>query len=150
MAVESTCNIVGLGSEFDPSDIFHSDNRAIPVSADHDVGKLVLGDETTRSPNSEGHLLTRRYWFGTGLSGGIHRVLLVDGFVDLLRGDIEIGQFGWIKPEAHRIGACTEDSNTRNAGESRQRIDDVDVGVVGQEDRVIAIIVSVEGKADQW
>ena len=149
VAVEASGDVVGLGAEFDTCHVLHLHDRTVLVGADHDVGELLLGDQTARGTDRESHLLAGRHRLRAGLARRIHRVLLIDSVVDLLRRDVEVGELGRIKPEAHRIGTRSEDRDARDTGQTGERIDDVDVGVVGEEDRVIPVIVGVEGKADQ-
>ena len=149
MAVEAARDVVGLGTELDAGHVLHLHDRSVLVSADDDVGEFLLGDESARRADGECHLLSGRHGLGTGLSGRIDRVLLADRVVDLAGGDVEVSQFRGIEPEAHRVCSRAEDSDARDAGETGERIDDVDVGVVGQEDRVVSVVIRVEGKADQ-
>ena len=96
MSVESACKVIGLGSEFYAGDIFHADDRAIAIGADHDVPELILGNQTTGGTDSKCHLLTRRDRLGTCLTGGVHRVLLINCVVDVLGRDVEIRELGRI------------------------------------------------------
>ena len=131
VTIEAAGKVVGLGTEFDAGDILHLHDRSVLVSADDNVGEFLLGDEAARRTDGKGHLLAGRNRLRPGLSGGIDRVLLVDRVVDLLGRDVEVGELGRIKPEAHRVGPRSEDRDARDARETGERIDDVDVSVVG-------------------
>ena len=149
MTVVAACEVVGLRPEFHTGHILDPDDRAVAIGADDDVGKLLLGHQTPGSPDCEGHLLSGRDRFGTGLPGGIDGILLIDRVIDLLGRDVEVCELRRIKPQAHGILPRAEDSNTRDTSETGQGVDDVDVGIVGEEDGVVAVIIRVEGEANQ-
>ena len=149
VAVEAARDVVGLGTELDAGHILHLHDRSVLVSADDDVGEFLLGDESARRADGECHLLSGRHGLGTGLSGRIDRVLLADRVVDLAGGDVEVSQFGGIEPEPHRVGPRPEDRDARDSRETGERIDNVDVGVVGQEDRVVAVVIRIKGEANE-
>jgi hypothetical protein len=63
-------------------------------------------------------------------------VLLRNRVLDVDRRDAEIGEFVGIEPDAHRIAPLAEDLDVADAGKPLQGIDDLQIGVVAERDRV--------------
>ena len=70
------------------------------------------------------------------LAGGDLDVLLGDRVLHVDRGDAEIGELVGIEPDAHRIAPLAEDLHVADAGQALQRIDDLQIGVVAERDRI--------------
>src|SRR5450432_1612390 len=81
-------------------------------------------ERTTISPN----------WSAViSLPGGIHVVLLLNGFGDVGNGKAEFSQNVGLDPDTHGVIARAEDSHFAHARNAVQRVIDIDVRVVGQE-----------------
>ena len=61
-------------------------------------------------------------------------------FCDVDRGHAEIGELVGVEPDAHRIAPLAEDLDVADAGQSLQLIDDLQIGVVRQRDRIDRMI----------
>ena len=61
-------------------------------------------------------------------------------FCDVDRGHAEIGELVGVEPDAHRIAPLAEDLDVADAGQALQLIDDLQVGVVRQRDRIDRVV----------
>ena len=62
----------------------------------------------------------------------------LDGVHDLRHGDVQLGELVRLHPQAHGVLPGAEHHDARDPGHARQLVVQVDVGVVGQEGRVVA------------
>ena len=67
-------------------------------------------------------VLPGRNRFGANLTGGIDRVLHIDGIDDVADGDVELGEPVRLDPEPHRILAGAENLDTADSGDARDLI----------------------------
>ena len=74
------------------------------------------------------------------LAGGDLDVLLGDRVLHVDRGDAEIGELVGIEPDAHRIAALAEDLDVADARQALQRIDDLQIGVIAERDRIDGMV----------
>ena len=83
-------------------------------------------------------LLARRRRRHADLAGGDLLALLLDRLDDVLRHQPARLQLVRIEPDPHRILAGAEHGDVADAGQARQLVPQVDGGVVGQEQAVVA------------
>ncbi len=95
--------------------------------------------QPSRRPDRVGHVLVRRRRPGADLPGRVHRALLRDGAGDLGNGDAHRREPIGLQPDAQRVVAGAEDTDFADARHAVQRVDDVDVRVVREEERVVRV-----------
>ena len=83
------------------------------------------------------------------LSGRIHGVLRLKRIDNLRDGDAELGQLIRLHPQAHGVLAGAEYLHVADAGDARQLIVQIDVGVVGQKLRVVGAVRRIEADHHQ-
>ena len=136
LALEAATDVIDLPAEFHARDILHPHNRAVGISANHDVFEFLDRGEATRGGYRVGENLALRNRFTADLTGGVHLVLRADCLNDLGHGDVQRGEAVGLHPNAHRVFARAEDAHAADAGNAGERVVEVDVGVVRQEGRV--------------
>ena len=116
--------------------------RAVRVGADDDFAEFLGGHEAAGRLYGVGELGAR--WRGrpADLAGRDQDILLLDRRGNVRNGQAQLGQLIRLDPDAHRIfeGAATDDLGLTDAADSRQLIEDIDRGVVGQELLIIGAI----------
>ena len=145
LAVEAADLLVAHGAQLDPGHVPEADHGAIRIGADHDLGELFRVLEAALGPHGVGHLLALGHGLGPDLPRGVHGALLLHGLVDVGHGDAQLGQEVRLHPDAHGIVAGAEDDDLAHARDPVERVDDVDGGVVGQEQGVVGGLGRVHG-----
>src|SRR4029077_9795511 len=84
------------------------------------------------------------------LTRRIHRVLCLDGFQNVRHSDSELRQPVRINPEPHRVLSRAKDLRLPDTGQARERIAEVDVGVVRQELRVVRALWRIQTDEHEW
>ncbi len=148
LAFEATDHVVGLRTELDARDVADPDHRAVGIGADDDVAEVGFRDEAALCADAVGEFLAGGNRLRPDLAGGIHGVLLLDGLDDFGNGDVALGENIGVDPEPHRILARAEDGHAGDAVGAGERIVEVDVGVVGEEDVVVGVIGRIEGEKE--
>ena len=83
------------------------------------------------------------------LTGRVHRVLRLDGVGNVGDGDAQLRQLIGLHPQPHRILADAEDLGLAHAVQARDRVLEVDVGIVGQEVRIVSAMRRIQGDQHQ-
>ena len=76
----------------------------------------------------------------SGLPRGIHGVLRLNGANNLRNCDPQLCQFVGVHPHSHRVLARAEHLDIADAGRPKDRINEIDVGVIPQKSRVIGSV----------
>ena len=142
LAVEAEFLRIGLRAEFDPGDVAEVDQAAT-------LGGLVLDDDAGEFLGLvEARLdVDRILEFDVlgrgrraGLAGRDILVLLADGLDDVRTDQVEALQLARIHPDAHGVFAGADDLDAADAGQTGERVDDVDRRVIAQKERVIFVV----------
>ncbi len=128
--------VVGLRSQFDPSDVFHPHNRTILVLPNDHVAEILFCHQATLRAHRVGEFLARRSRLGSYLAGRINRILLLKRLHQIGNGNPQACQLIRLHPLAHGIGARSLYQHGADTPDAGQSIDDVDVCIVSQEFRV--------------
>jgi hypothetical protein len=86
------------------------------------------------------HFLSGRHGPRPHLASGIDRALLLNRSRQLRHGDPHRGEAIGFHPDAHRVVARSEDAHLAHTRDAIERVDDVDVRVVGEEERVVRLL----------
>ena len=140
LAVDAADLLVVQRPELDSGDVAQPDHRAVRVRADRNRPELRLGLKPPLRANGVGHVLTGRGRVGADLARRIHGALLLDRVPHVRHGQPEPGEQVRLDPYPHRVVAGAEDARLADAGHAIERVEDVDVGVVGQEQRVVGLV----------
>ena len=149
LAVEATVDVVGLGAELNAGDILQVQNGAIRVGAQNNVAEVLGADEAALGADGVGEFLSVGNGLAADLASGVDGVLGLQGLGDLRDGDAELGELVGLDPHAQRVLTGAEDLHARDALDSGDLIDQVDVGVVGEEDAVVGGVGRGDGKQHQ-
>ena len=98
--------------------------------------------QTALSEHGIGELLARGSRLAANLTGRIHSVLRLYRVDDVRDRDAELRQLVRLYPEPHGILARAKDLRLTDAVQARDRIVEVDIGVVGQELRIVTCRVA--------
>ena len=148
-AVQAADLAVALRAELDARHVAHPYDRSVDVGAHDDVAEFLLGGEASLRAHRVGELLPRGHRLAADLAGRVHRVLLLQRVEDLAHRDAELGERVGVDPEAHGVVSGAEDTDLTDAGHARHRVVDVDVRVVGEEERVVRTLRRVEREQRQ-
>ena len=140
LAVEAALQVVELGAQLDACDIFEAHDGAIGIGANDDLGELLFGDQAAFGDDRIGIFLAWRNRFATDLSRGIYGVLGFQGGDDFRYGDLQLGKLIGIQPEAHGVLTRPKNGDAGDAVRSREGTEEINVGVVGQELRVVPTV----------
>ena len=149
LAIQAVDNAVILRAQFDPGDVFHADDSAIRRFTDDDVFKLLRRRQTALSENGIRELLARRSRFAASLTSRIHRVLLLNRVDDLSDGDAQLRQLVRLYPQPHGVLPRAENLRLADAVQACDGIIQVDVGIVGQELRIVSAVRREQGDQHQ-
>ena len=147
-AVVIEVGAVVFGAEFGVAYIFELDERAVGIAFEDDVIELRGLGETSDGADADLELLAGHGGLGADLSGGDFDVLFLEGVDDVVGGEGAAGHAHGIKPEAHGIFALAEDEDVGNAGHALERVADIDVEIVTDEERGVAVVGREDGAAE--
>ena len=116
LAIQAPLEGVGLGPQFDAGHVFQADQRAVRISPEDDLFKLLRTLQPALGSDGVGVFLAFGGRLRPHLARGVDGVLLLDSVDNLRDGDIELGQLVRLDPEAHGILAGPEDGDTGDAG----------------------------------
>ena len=145
-SVEAAFQVVGLGPEFYPRNVLDADKGTIRRCANDDVFEILEGVEASLGANGVGEFLAGGHRLCAYLAGRVDGVLCLDRVDDLGDGDPHTRQGIGIDPDAHGVFTRAVDVDLADAIELRHGIEDIDVGVVGQEERVIGVVRRIKRK----
>jgi len=138
LAVQAADDTVIVRTQFDPGDIFHANDSAVRSFTDDDVFKFSGRGQAAFRKHRISELLARQSRLAANLTRRIHLVLRLNGIDDLSDGDAQLRQLVRLHPEPHGISSRPENLRLADTVEARDRIIKVDVGVVGQELRIVS------------
>ena len=138
--------VVVLGSELDPSDVAHPNERAVATALHDDPLELFhLGQATLRA-DTQLIALGLRHRRLTDAASRHLDVLLAQRVHNIAGRQPAAGKTVGIEPQAHRVLALAEDNDVADARDALDRVPDQEVDVVAHEQRVVPIVVGI--KAD--
>ena len=140
LAVDAARLLVVERAELDARDILQPHHRAVRVRAHRDGSEFLRRLQPPLRADRVGHLLPGRRRLRADLTGRIDGALLLHGAHQIGNREPERGQPVRLHPDAHRVVAGAEDADVADAPDAIQRVDDVDVGVVGEEQRVVGLV----------
>ena len=136
---EAGDHVVILRAQFDGGNILHAHHAAVRAFADHNVAELFRRLKPALGAYGIGEPLACDSWFASNLAGRIHRILRLHCIDDLADGDAQLRQPIGFHPDAHRVLPGVDLGQTYTV-RARDRIVQIDVGVVGQEFRVVSAL----------
>ena len=146
-AGEPQARRVVFGAQLDAADVLHAHERAVLAGLDDDVLELVHFGQPAGGADAElVHLIGRRRLRADRAGGDLH-VLLAQRVGDVAGRQAAAREPVRIEPQPHREPALAEDDDVADAGHALQRVADVAVEVVADEERVVAVVVGVEADA---
>ena len=125
----------------------HAHERAVCAGLDDDVLELADFGQASGGAHAElVHLICRRRLRADRAGGDLH-VLLAQRVGHVAGRQAAAGQPVRIEPQPHREAALAEDDDVADARHALQRVADVAIEVVADEQRVVAVVVGVEADA---
>src|ERR1017187_1532346 len=143
-AVQPPRQAVNLGAQLDARHVLEPHHRAVRILAYDDFPKLLLRDQPALGDGGIGAFLPRQRRRPANLPGRIDRVLAVDRSDHLAGGDVHFGQLIRFAPETNGVLTRPENIDVGDALHPRDLVNQIDVGVVGQERRVIRPLWRIE------
>ena len=147
--VEAALRRVGLRPELHAGHVLHAHQGAVRLGPHDDVLELLDAGQAALRAHRVGELLALRRRLAADLAGRVHRVLCLERADDLVRGDVELPQGVGIDPEPDGVLARAEDLHLADAGDARQRVVEVHVGVVAEKQRVVGALRRVQHEDPQ-
>ena len=89
--------------------------------------------------NGVGHLLSWRRRLGANTAGGVYGVLLADRVCEVGNTKTQLCQHVRLDPDPHRVVAGAEKDDLAYTGDAIKDVIDIDVGIVGKEESVMAL-----------
>ena len=147
--VESAEALVILRAQFDATDVADLQQRSIGLGSDHDIAKLLRLEQTPGGVDrilkvdagTDGRLPDR--------AGGILPVLRLDGVVDVGGGQAQLAHLVGIDPDAHAVILWRHEPVVTDAGNAADLVEQVDRGVIIQEQGVVSVVAAEEGDGHQ-
>ena len=143
LAIQPADNAVVLRAQLDASDVFDANDPAIRRLAHDYIFKLFRRCQTTLRKHGICELLVCGSRFATYLARRIDRVLRLHGTNDVGDRNAQLRQFVRLNPQPHGILPGAENLGLAHTVQARDRVVEVDVGVVAEE---LCIVCSVRGK----
>ena len=128
---------VGLGAQLDPGHILEPHEGPVRVGPQHDLRELLGRLQPALGPDGIGELLAGGRGLAADLPGRVDRVLLLMASTISGIGDVELGQLVRLHPAAHGVLAGAENGDAGDPRDPGELVVQVDVGIVGQEGRVV-------------
>ena len=136
--------VLVLGAELDAGDVLDLQERAVRVGAQHDVAELLGRDEAPFRLEVELELLVGRHGRGAEAADGGLVVLRLDRVGDVGGRDVQAGEALDVEPDPHGVVQLAEQHGLPDAGRAGDFVEDVDDGVVRDEQRVLLAVVRVQ------
>ena len=149
-AVDAARLLVIERAELDASDILQAHHRAVGIRPHGDRFEFLGCLQPSLRAHRVGHLLPGRGRLRADLTGRVDGALLLDRARQLGHRDAESGQQVRLHPNPHGVVAAAEDADVADAPDAIQRIDDVDVRVVGEVQVVVGLVRRRQGDDQHW
>src|SRR6266436_3813875 len=143
-AVDPRFAVKVLCPDLDAGDVADPQYRAVGIGPQHDVAKLPGIGQPALRLHVELKLLLVADRPGTDAADRRLHALSLDRRNDVGGGQIEAGEPLRIEPYPHRIVHLGEQLRLTNTWRARDRIEDVDDGVVGDEQWILFTVLAVE------
>ncbi len=143
VAIDAAIEVVILGAQFHPGHVLQSDHGTLVATAHHDVGKLFRCQQSALGGDSQ------REFFGVvgrraNLAGGVLGILLTHRGTDITHGNAQLGHAVRAQPQPHGVVLGTKDLHVGGSGHTLDGIEHVLRDVVGDEQRVKAVVGRVD------
>ena len=135
-----------MRAEIDARDVFDAQQRTVRIRADDNPAELFGIDQTSLSTNRVRHLRSRHRRIAADLAGRIDGILLIQSIRQICNREPQFRKDLGFDPNAHRVIGCSEEQHLARAGDAQELIVDVDVGVVGQKQRIVSTIRRIQCK----
>ena len=147
VGVEAQSAGVILRAELYARHVGKANVSAVRSRAQNDVAELRGVGELRQGVDRVGMLLAIRLGRGSDAAGRDLGVLLVERVDDVADVEALLLELLRVQPDAHRILPLAEDADLRDAGRAGQVIDDVELGVVAQKQRVVLLRIRLQRDA---
>ena len=140
MSAEGEIGVIAFCAEFGTADVPKLDDGAVLGLLDDDSLEFLWIGEASGDAHTE---VVEMSGGDRGLadwSGGDLDVLFGEGAGDVLGGESALGETNRVEPEAHGVLALTEDRDVAHAGNAFERVPHIDIKIVGDEERIVAIV----------
>ncbi len=146
LAVQAEFLGIGLRAELDAGDVAEMDQPAAlgGLVLDDDIAELRGLVEARLDVDGVLELDIPGRGRRAGLAGGDVLVLLADRADDVLGFEPEAVQLAGVHPDAHGVIAGADDPDAADAGQTGERVDEVDRRVIAQEKRVIFVVGRIQ------
>src|SRR5262249_44398113 len=108
--------------------------------ADDDLAKLFWRLESPLRADGVGLLHSLRHRLSADPSRWVDSALLLDRPSEVGNCETEFGQHVRLDPDPHRVIRSPKQTYLPNAGDSVERVVDVDIGVICEEQRVVSLV----------
>ena len=132
-------------AQLDPCDVAQTNHRSVRIRSHRDRAELCLGLQAALRANGVGGLLVCRRRTRADLARWIDGALLLNRAAQVRHGQPEPGEPIGLHPDAHRVVTRAEHARLADAWHAVERVEDVDVGIVGEEERVVGLVRRKEG-----
>ncbi len=140
LVVQQRTQRVLAGAQFDTSDVPQAGDRAVFAGANDDVLEFLFGDQTTLGVDRQLEVCRARCRRRAQRTCGDLAVLFANRVDHVRCGEVARGDLLRVEPDAQGVIAHAEQLHITNAIQPRQLVLDVECGVVGQVEHVIALI----------
>ncbi len=140
LVVEVAAQGVVVRAELDAGHVAQVADLASRARTHHDVAELLLGGQAALGVDGDLEVGLAGRGRRADLAGGDLDVLLAQGRDDVAGGHAAGRQLLGVQPDAHGIGAGAEHLHVAHAIGAGQGVLDVQLGVVGQVELVVAVI----------
>ncbi|MNZ77189.1 hypothetical protein D3C78_957180 [compost metagenome] len=140
LVVQQRTQGVLAGAELDPGDVLQASDFAIGTGADDDVLELFLVDQAALGVDRQLEACGAGGGRGTQLARGNLAVLFADGRDHVTGGQVARSGLVRVEPHPQRVVAHAEQLHITDTAQARQLILDVEQGVVGQVEHVVAFV----------
>ena len=141
-AVEAAFGVQVLGSEVDPRDIAHTQQRAVGIGAQHDFAELLGRGKATLRLHVHLQLLVIADRASADPASRRLHVLRLDCGDYIGRCQPQIVQALGIEPDAHRVVEASKEGRLADTGCAGQYVRHVDDRVIGDEQRVLRAVLA--------
>ena len=145
MAVETSVDVLVLGTELDPRHIPYAQYRAVGVRPQDDLAEFVGGRQATLRLHVQLELLILRNRLGAEAPDRRLNVLGLHSGDHVGRCKPKTRQPRGVEPDAHGIIEAPEQEGLPDARRARELVDDADNAVVGDEQWIELVALAVKG-----
>jgi len=138
-AVVVEVGAIVFGAEFGVTDVSETNQGSVGIAFEDDVIELGSFRETANDADTHLEILPGNGGLRTDASGGHFDVLFGQGVDDIVGGEGAASKTNGVEPKAHGVFALSENEHIGDTGYALQRVADIDVEIVADEERGVAI-----------